>query len=127
MDGLSPHRDHAWSVDEELLHVPLWIRAPGVAPRRDDTPVSLLDIGPTILDAGENRRKQTIVFPDRIKVICDRYRGTLEVYDLTADPGELHNLVSGDTAPYEARIRQCWDFFDAIRLRRPGYETPYIY
>jgi hypothetical protein len=41
---------HAVSVYEELLRVPLLIRAPGVAPRRVDAPVTLMDIGPTVLD-----------------------------------------------------------------------------
>jgi hypothetical protein len=148
---------HGTTLYEELIRVPLWIRAPGVAPRRDDTPVTVLDLGPTILDvfgvatpgssfgqtlapllagralapsrpiAAETRRIQAIVFPDRTKVICDRYRGTLEVYDLGADPGEMHNLASGDTAPFEEKIRLCWDFFDTIRLRRPGDETPFRY
>lgn len=41
---------HATTLYEELLHVPLLVRIPGVAPRRIDVPVSLVDIAPTILD-----------------------------------------------------------------------------
>ena len=41
---------HAVSVYEELLRVPLLFHVPGVAPRRVDTPVTLMDLGPTILD-----------------------------------------------------------------------------
>ncbi len=42
--------EHATSVYDELLRVPLLIHVPGVAPRRVDRPVSLLDLGPTVLD-----------------------------------------------------------------------------
>ena len=42
--------EHGHTVYDELLRVPLVIRAPGVAPGRIDAPVSLLDITPTILD-----------------------------------------------------------------------------
>jgi arylsulfatase A-like enzyme len=41
---------HAVSVYEELLRVPLLIRVPGVPPRQVDAPVTLMDLGPTILD-----------------------------------------------------------------------------
>src|SRR6185295_20125306 len=34
---------------EEVVRIPLAIRAPGVAPRRESAPVSLLDVAPTIL------------------------------------------------------------------------------
>jgi arylsulfatase A-like enzyme len=43
---------HGHSLYEELLHVPLIVRAPGriVSGRRLRTPVSLLDVAPTLLD-----------------------------------------------------------------------------
>jgi hypothetical protein len=41
---------HARSVYEELMHVPLLIHAPQLPRRRVDTPVTLMDLGPTILD-----------------------------------------------------------------------------
>jgi arylsulfatase A-like enzyme len=43
---------HGHSLYEELLHVPLFVRAPGLVPgpRRIRTPVSLLDVAPTLLD-----------------------------------------------------------------------------
>ncbi len=42
---------HAVSVYEELLRVPLLIHVPGKEHREVATPVSLIDLGPTILDA----------------------------------------------------------------------------
>ena len=41
---------HASSVYDELLRVPLFFELPGIPARRIDTPVSLVDIGPTLLD-----------------------------------------------------------------------------
>jgi arylsulfatase A-like enzyme len=41
---------HGQTIYDELLHVPLVIRVPGIAPRVIDDPVMLLDLGPTLLD-----------------------------------------------------------------------------
>jgi arylsulfatase A-like enzyme len=41
---------HGDSLADEELHVPLYIRVPGAAPRRVDAPVALLDVMPTLLD-----------------------------------------------------------------------------
>ncbi len=42
---------HGHSVYEELLHVPLLVRWPGLAARRIATPVTLADVLPTVLEA----------------------------------------------------------------------------
>jgi hypothetical protein len=42
--------EHGHTLYEELLAVPLAIRAPGLAPGRVDAPVSLTDLTPTLLD-----------------------------------------------------------------------------
>lgn len=41
---------HATTIYDELLHVPLLVRAPGVAPRVVEAPVSLIDVSATVLD-----------------------------------------------------------------------------
>lgn len=41
---------HATTLYEELLHVPLLVKVPGIAPRKVDAPVSLVDLAPTLLD-----------------------------------------------------------------------------
>ena len=41
---------HGRTLYDELLHVPLVVTAPGVVPGAVDAPVSLLDIGPTVLE-----------------------------------------------------------------------------
>ncbi len=43
-------RYHAVSAYEELLRVPMIIHVPGLSGRRIDSPVSLIDVGPTVLD-----------------------------------------------------------------------------
>ncbi|MBT3219636.1 MAG: sulfatase-like hydrolase/transferase [Proteobacteria bacterium] len=42
--------EHGHSLYDELLHVPLVIKAPGIGARRVAEPVSLMDIVPTVLD-----------------------------------------------------------------------------
>ena len=42
------HFAHDFSLYDELLHVPLVVRAPGVTPGRDASAVSLIDVLPTI-------------------------------------------------------------------------------
>ncbi|MBN1336617.1 MAG: sulfatase, partial [Deltaproteobacteria bacterium] len=42
--------EHGHTLFDELLRVPLAIRAPGLAPRHIAAPVSLLDLAPTLLD-----------------------------------------------------------------------------
>jgi arylsulfatase A-like enzyme len=42
---------HGQTLYDELLRVPLIVRAPGAAPVRSDAVVQLLDVAPTILDA----------------------------------------------------------------------------
>ncbi len=41
---------HGSAIYEESVHVPLVIRMPGVSPRRVKTPVSLVDLAPTVFD-----------------------------------------------------------------------------
>jgi arylsulfatase A-like enzyme len=42
--------EHQKTLYEEVIRVPLIVSGPGVTPRREARPVSLLDIAPTILD-----------------------------------------------------------------------------
>jgi arylsulfatase A-like enzyme len=41
---------HGFEIYDVLVHVPLMVRAPGITPRRIDTPRSAIDLAPTILD-----------------------------------------------------------------------------
>ena len=48
--GEHGHSDHGATLHEELTRVPIMIRVPGQAARTVDQPVSLIDLGPTLLD-----------------------------------------------------------------------------
>ena len=145
---------HASTVYDELLRVPLLIKGPGVAPRTVSEPVTLMDLGPTILDifgvatpgammgeslvgfmrggdpklgrpiAAEGRLKRALLFPDGVKAIVDDRHHTAEVYDLKADPGERVNLLDEDLRAAE-RIAAVRQFFAVHRRRAGGYVVPY--
>ncbi len=107
---------------EESIRVPLLIRAPGQAPRCDDSPVSLLDLGELTLARIENRESKidntraarismpsVVALPDQ----CDRvWRGLRTptrklvlnadgapwlFFDLANDPDEHENLAADPT------------------------------
>jgi hypothetical protein len=145
---------HATTLYDELLRVPLLVRAPGAEPRQVSAQVSLMDLGPTVLDlmgqstpsrflgqslvpylrgadpvlsrpiVAEGRGKQALLLPDGRKVIVDNRSYTLELYDLGADPGEQHNLAD-DGAQIAEPLGLLRAFFAAHRSRRPGY-APHV-
>jgi hypothetical protein len=147
--------EHAKTLYEELLHVPLLARSPLFPPRAIDERVGLVDLGPTILDlfgvetpatfngqslvpllAGgamtftrpllaEGRLRQALTEPDGLKVIEDHRRKLVEVYDLTADPGETRNLFDADPARADAALAELRAFFAVHTRREGGYVTPY--
>ena len=108
---------------EGALRVPLLIHLPGMdAPRTDAAPAMLMDLAPTILDlagveydrslmdartlapllrgeADPLRPAQVSELRDVMMVCTDRYKwirswnDAPELYDLQADPDELHNLA----------------------------------
>ena len=152
-DHDTPH--HAATLYEELIRVPLFAVIPGVSPRVVDQPVSVVDLGPTILDlfgvptpghmmgqslvpllagrevtlsrpiAAEGRLKKAMVFSDGLKAIVDDRHHTEEVYDLGTDPGETSNLLDGGSYEAAERVAILRRFFAVHRIRRPGYEVPF--
>ena len=126
-EGLGDHGEttHGYFVYQSTLHVPLIIHWPAGSsrlPAQVDTPTSLLDLAPTILDAVNLKTPQTMqgasllaarslpkevwsesVYPQRhfgASALTALRRGHYkyieaprpEFYDLALDPGELHNL-----------------------------------
>lgn len=109
---------HGHTLYEELLHVPLMLRAPGVAPGVEDTAVGTLDVAPTLLQlAGlpappsfqglpllpapaarpvlsevEWAANKRSVLDWPYKLVWDVDEGRGELYQLQDDPDELHNL-----------------------------------
>lgn len=121
-EGFGEHRihTHGKALYDVLVHVPLMIEAPGVAPRTVDDFVMLMDIGPTVLDIfgvptpgewvsetltpflrgrrGDPSRvllmekysHKAMLFPDGLKVM--KRRSAYELYDVLRDPEEKENL-----------------------------------
>lgn len=69
-ENLGDHGDagghHGVSLFDEVVHVPLMIRAPDVTPRRVDDAVSLADVAPTLLDLTGGR---DLVDPDGCSLV----------------------------------------------------------
>jgi arylsulfatase A-like enzyme len=146
-------RQHAGTMYEELLRVPLLVSGPGIAPRKVDTPVSLMDLGPTILDifgeptpgdhlgqslapllagrqvqltrpiAGEGGRRMQSL------VFPDGYKAILDLRRRTEEVYDLRNdpgetrNLVGETERAESAIRDLRLFFRTHAL--PNYRPPW--
>jgi hypothetical protein len=147
--------EHAKTLYEELVHVPLLALSPLFKPHRVDARVGLVDLGPTLLDlfqldtpatfngqslvpflAGrtatltrplfaEGRLRKALTRSDGLKIIEDPRRKVVEAYDLAADPGETRNLFDLEPARSDAALAELRAFFAARTLRDGGYEPPY--
>jgi hypothetical protein len=143
---------HGTTLYDELLRVPLMIWTHGGHPRTVVDPVSLMDLGPTVLDLmgvatparfmgqslvpylrgerprltrpilAEARLQRALVTPEGMKVIYDTRSQTVEIFDLNRDPKEEQNLFGISGDDSLGELRT---FFQVHTLRRPGYEVPY--
>lgn len=148
-------QNHRHNLYEELLRVPMMFFGRSLKARKLDTPVSLIDLGPTVLDVfgretpnyymgeslvtllrtgkaeltrpllAEGRLKKALIFPDQLKAIVDDRNHTSEVYNLKADPKEATNLIDSLDVGATERISALRKFFEVHQLRRPGYKPPY--
>lgn len=146
---------HGTTMYEEVLHVPLVFWRPGGEPRVVNDLVSLVDLGPTILDTfglptpghfmgqslvpylegrepsltrpiiAETRLMRVLVTPDRLKLIVDTRSKRRELYDLNVDPLELHNLAD-DPALLAEPLAFMNKFFEVHTLDRDGYRPPFV-
>jgi arylsulfatase A-like enzyme len=114
--------DHAKTLYDELMNVPLLVKLPGVEPTRVDRSVALVDVLPTIADwldvepPAETRgvsllgrddtprpifletqrlRRLRGVVLGNLKLIVDLDSGEVELFDLASDPDERSNLSAG--------------------------------
>jgi arylsulfatase A-like enzyme len=147
---------HGGSLYDELVRVPLVAKGPSLVARSVDAPVSLVDLGPTVLDwfglatppsfmgesllpfligdsrafdrpiVAETRLKQSMLFSDGRKVIRDLRRQTLELYDLGRDPEELSNLSDDIDPDQEEHVLLLRGFFQVHTYRENGYRVPYV-
>lgn len=152
--GEHGREQHATSLYDELLRVPLLVKLPHGAPREIAEPVSLVDVGPTVLDlfglptpshamgqsllplvrgepasltrpiVAEGRLKQSLVTREGMKVIVDNRHFTIELYDLRSDPGELCNLAD-DEGKLTQPLGLLRAFFATHTRREGGYRVPY--
>jgi len=154
-EGFGEHgtRFHGQHLYDEQLRVPLVIKMPNQAPREIDDYVSLIDMGPTILDLMgqptpadflgqslvpyfrgevptftrplifEVRSKDAMLLPNGLKLIRDRKTGAKEMYNLKTDPRESTNLFDVEKADAEAGHRALDAFFKRYTLRRKGYKN----
>jgi arylsulfatase A-like enzyme len=147
--------EHAKSLYEELLHVPLIVRSPRFPPRRVEERVGLVDLGPTLLDLfqvgtpatfngqslvpllvgrkvaftrpllAEGRLRTALTQQDGFKVIEDPRRKVVEAYDLAVDPRETRNVFDTEPGRADVALATMRAFFAARTLRDGGYRPPY--
>lgn len=145
---------HTKTIYEELLRVPLLVWGKHVEARTIDEPVSLIDLGPTILDifgvdtpdwhAGQTLvptlagrpanltrplfaegRLRRAMYVDDLKVIVDLRRKTIEAYDLRRDPGELVNLYDEDRERTLPALAALDAYFQGRAFTDDGYRPVY--
>lgn len=146
---------HSRSLYEVMVRVPVLIHRPGSPARRVSTPVSLIDLGPTLLDLFglptpghmmgeslvpfvmgedleltrpillEGRLMRGLVDRNGFKIIHDTRGGTVEVFDLEQDPNETTNLFDVRGPASQELLDVVSTFFAVHTYRAPGYEVPY--
>jgi hypothetical protein len=146
---------HGQTLYEELLRIPLLFRVPDQPPRRFSEQVSLIDLGPTILDAfglptpghcmgqslvpllaggkaelsrpiaAEARLKRAIVTADGKKLIHDSRSRSVELYDLQKDPKEEDNTYDKGSPEAVEKLAMVKKFFTAHAFKKPGYKVPF--
>ena len=127
-EGLGEHGEsqHGNLLYQSTMHVPLVLVAPGLAPGAVDTPVSTRRLYDTILALAGIGSSSTLLSPAPEIVIGEAMRpflaygwqpqamavdgrrkairaGTVEVYDVVADPAESHDLAESAPPSREAR------------------------
>ena len=144
---------HGNSLYDELLHVPLIVRAPGLVPagKRIATDVGLLDVVPTILDLagagapphGDGRSLARMIREgdgtavplladlgdtvaarnDGLKWIIDEKTGATQVFALATDPHELRDVAGTRQLPAEG-AKWLADFRALCPPATPGATVP---
>ncbi len=138
-ESRSEHFEINKNLYQENLHVPLLIYAPGIEPKRIDTPCSQIDLLPTLLDLlhltgphhslGRSLVRELPPAPlffshpfdgkirairkENWKLILDG--NSAELYDLSKDPDERNHLANPveelkqEVDAYQAKVRQLYE------------------
>ena len=155
--GEHAQTQHGGSLHEELTRIPMLIRVPGRVAREVSEPVSLIDLGPTILDmfqqatpavfrgqslvplmAGDKRRLTRPVALEstrlhRAMIFRDGFK---VIWRTRENQFELHYLKTDPGELYNilerepsagARVNAVRSFFRAHELVRPGYAAPHYW
>jgi choline-sulfatase len=134
-EGLGDHGEpqHGYLLYQSTVHVPLVLAGPGVAAGATDTPVSTRRIFFTVLDWAGLGAAHSLRADDADPVLAEAMKPFLEfgwqpqtmivsgsrkailagkvqeIYDLAADPGEMHDLDATATLPAAVRTA-LWDY-----------------
>ena len=147
-------RFHTKTLYQEMIAVPLLMWGPRIVAGRIDERVSLVDLGPTLLNLyrkaipdsyvgrsllplargqggalprpvlAEGRLRRAL-YEGNLKAIEDPVRKVVEVYDLDRDPGELDNLFDREPERAHPLVAKLRAFFAENTLRDGDYEPPY--
>ena len=101
---------------EESVRVPLLVRAPGEAPRRDDAPVSLLDLGELTLARIENRKLARRSLGEGGSKIGNPHAARISMPSVVALPDQCDRPWRGVRTPARKLVLNAdgspWLFFD---------------
>ena len=131
---------HGSTLYDEQVRVPLILAIPDVKPRRVHSPVSLVDLAPTLLAVAEvqspvilrgrdlrprffseepepvfaavSHKKMVVDWPH--KLIADLRFGLNELYDLSSDPHERVNLADTDKATVQRLTGEVHAWLDSL-------------
>jgi arylsulfatase A-like enzyme len=123
-------RFHARTCYEESVHVPLFVRIPGIAPARIDAPVALVDILPTLVELLGLRRDiavdgQSLLFPalEPARVSPER---PIFCAVLSQKPSQGHFLREAVRSGHDLLVHEVidgrYELFD--RREDPGEHAP---
>lgn len=153
--GEHGQRYHATTLYDELLRVPLLMTGPGFAARAVDTPVTLLDLGPTILEMyglpvpaafmGQSLVRLLRNEPDTLTrpiaadsgrlmqalVFADNIKIVRSNRNHTVEMYDLNRDPGEERSIFESapdaedRLAVIDALFDANAFKKPGYTAPY--
>lgn len=97
--GEHGHRDHVFSLNEELVHVPIVLLGEDINQREDLRPVSLVDIFPTILaaakiDAPPNEGQSLLEAGDPNRPCYFAYAYPKQVLDVFKEKDQVNPLLN---------------------------------